>query len=299
MYETIAQGAVLRRTAERQHADAWALVLASQGISSRLVPLADAWDLVVPQQVAARAAAALEAYDRENSLSTPYLRPPDLTPGPAVARSAVAAAAFGAVLIAFHVWLVATGYRSAYLLGTANAARILGGEPWRSVTALTLHADAGHALANALFGALFLGALFQRTGVGLGLAITVGAGAAATYTNVALRGPPYDGLGASTAVFAALGALGGLAARDSSTSWRSMWVPLLAAAAMAALFGTSEESDVTAHALGLVSGLGAGVLAAPWIRAARSTPAVQSLAGVAALLLIVGAWGAALLSGAG
>src|SRR5207248_1995931 len=48
--------------------------------------------------------------------------------------------------------------------GAAEAARILRGDWWRAVTALTLHIDAAHAGGNALAGAIALSALAHRLG---------------------------------------------------------------------------------------------------------------------------------------
>src|SRR2546428_375850 len=53
--------------------------------------------------------------------------------------------------------------------GEADATRMMAGEWWRAVTALTLHADAPHLLGNAVAGALLVTAVCQQLGPGVGL----------------------------------------------------------------------------------------------------------------------------------
>lgn len=288
----------LKRTNSQARAEAWALALASQGISSWINQLADQWWVHVFDVDAPRAAATLDVYDRENDTESHHVANGESAgfPTNGSAASFVPAVGIAIALVAAHAW-IASANSWVVPLGSARAVRILQGEWWRSATALTLHADVFHVLANAIFGALFLGVLFLRSGVGVGLGVTLGAATMATFVNVALRGPGYDGLGASTAVFAALGATAGLAMRDAVATRRGVWLPLLAAAVMLALFGTSERSDVMAHALGFGFGVAAGLLLAVPIRRYRSLPVVQWTAGAGAVAFLIAAWGLALSRG--
>lgn len=97
-------------------------------------------------------------------------------------------------------------------VGALNKFAVSTGEWWRCFTALTLHADAEHLLGNILFGAVFLLLLCRRTGLGLGAFITVYSAALANACNVMFQALETRSIGFSTAVFAALGALCGLAA---------------------------------------------------------------------------------------
>ena len=60
----------------------------------------------------------------------------------------------------------------------ADADRILRGEWFRVVTALSLHADLSHALGNAIVGGLLLSALGRRIGTAAAAWITLLSGAA-------------------------------------------------------------------------------------------------------------------------
>src|SRR5207245_504611 len=103
-------------------------------------------------------------------------------------------------VLAFHVW---TGPESStspwFSRGSADAAAIVRGEWWRTVTALTLHADAGHAVGNAVLGGLLLALLAHALGPGLAAILMVLAGSAGTSLLPPLRGRVAQGALASIA----------------------------------------------------------------------------------------------------
>jgi membrane associated rhomboid family serine protease len=209
---------------------------------------------------------------------------------------AVAAAASLSLLAFFSV----TGPRNAsvawFSAGTADSARILDGELWRSVTALCLHADLGHVVANALFGGLFLAAACSGFGSGLALALTLLAGGMGNVANAVFQGPWHASVGASTAVFGAVGLLAGrgLAQRLRRGGPRlRVWVPIAAGLALIAMLGTGERTDVWAHLFGFVAGCLLGVPASlAWPRPPDA--AVQWTLGAAAVGAVLYAWKLAL-----
>lgn len=144
------------------------------------------------------------------------------------------------------------------------------GEWWRLATALFLHADTAHALSNALGGLFVFSAVlttFGRARGWLGLALASLAGNLAV---AAINWPgPYRSLGASTAVFAAVGLLAGRAIRVAANSdhphrWRAMFVPLAAGLTVLGLYGAGGlQIDVGAHATGFAAGLVLGFAARP------------------------------------
>ena len=92
------------------------------------------------------------------------------------------------VLIFFFVttqWLPALSW---FERGSADAQRMPQGEFWRTVTALTLHADIAHALSNSIAAALFLSAVFSIMGGGFGGALVLLAGAGGNLANAFLHG---------------------------------------------------------------------------------------------------------------
>ena len=124
----------VRVTPSARRAEEWATVLAASGIGHRLVPTG--WAVVVAGDDAVSAGAALAAWEEENG--------PDVrAAAPAVGREAIGlGVAVAALLLGFFVL---TGPRQTgvtwFERGSVSAARILHGELWRTVTALTLHAD--------------------------------------------------------------------------------------------------------------------------------------------------------------
>lgn len=189
-------------------------------------------------------------------------------------------------------------------LGAARSDAILDGELWRIVTALTLHADLGHLFANIATGIVFAWALLPLIGSGWTWFGFVLSGAAGNALNAAIhRGGTHISIGASTAVFGALGVLVGWqtletvfrrqAARQHPWHWRETLLPLAAGLALLAYLGVGSETDrvdIMAHGLGLLAGIALGAVFA-WSRLPeRTSPARQRVLAIAAWALPALAW---------
>jgi membrane associated rhomboid family serine protease len=283
---------VLRSTPVRGQADEWMLVLAAENLSPALDRVA--WDFVVsvPADQSERAGEALAAYDIEH------------VPGPDDAPEESGSAwgwtvAFYVVAALFCFFLV-TGNRHSnsfwFSRGSADAELILTREPWRVITALTLHADLVHVLGNCLFGALFFGAAFRSLGAGLGGLVVLLAGAGGNWTTALFYGSHHSSVGASTAVFGAIGLLGGLAwVRRKRRGQRGSraWAPIAAALALLAMIGMGQRADLIAHLLGLAVGSALGLVVAISLPR-RPGPIEQWLLGGFSVALLIGCWELAL-----
>ena len=185
--------------------------------------------------------------------------------------------------------------------GEADSARIIfGGHWWRAVTALTLHGDLSHLAANLATGLVF--AAFVQPQLGAGLA-WFGIVLSGTLGNVAnawfYRGEPHLSIGASTAVFGALGLLvaGEFVDRLRHAATRAWWqlvLPLGAGLALLAYLGAGDEhsrrTDSMAHLFGFAAGLALGAPAAA-ARLRDHTPRwLQFATGCSALSALAGAW---------
>lgn len=282
----------VRVATQRRAVDDWSLALLAVGIEARVD-----WSpqhgylLLVGAADAARARATLDAYDEEN-------RPPPAAPPLPEYGSGIAAAGLTVLLC---LLFVASGPRDGghelFAAGAADAARMRAGEWWRAVTALTLHADFPHVLSNAIVLLIFGSSLCTLVGPGVGLWLLLLAGAGGNLLNTALRGAPHSAVGASTAIFGALGTLAALRVvqrrRGARLSAWAAWAPLAAALALLGLLGSSARSDVLAHLFGFAVGalLGAGLAAVRPQPLGRRTQHALVLAAAAA----VGAcWGMAL-----
>jgi membrane associated rhomboid family serine protease len=280
---------VLRATASPTLASDWSLVLASAGIGHRVLEGDGAFSLVVASHDASAAAAALAAYDAE---SAPRSAPPvpDLGPSPLGVMVGVALLAM----------LIVTGPGDAhmpttwFLAGAADSAKILAGQWWRAVTAMTLHQDIAHLVGNVIASLIFVSAVGRWLGAGLGALCIVGCGTIANLLTALWH--RHDGrfvsLGASTATFAALGIVVGL---QLWRRWRHderrryFWLPLGAGLALFAMTGTGANADFGAHLFGLGVGAVVGTAIAASGARAPGLFAQTLLSGVVSAVL-VGAW---------
>ncbi|MGA2562329.1 MAG: rhomboid family intramembrane serine protease [Steroidobacteraceae bacterium] len=245
---------------------------------------------------ASQALRHLRLYETETRRAPPQPAPPQPYPN----------AALGCLLYALVLLVI--GYAvsnglwrlDAFELGELDARQVQSGQWWRAWTALTLHLDAAHLLSNLGVGVWF-GYLAARQ-IGNGVAwLLIVSGAALANLIEALFGPAtHRAVGASTAVFTALGLLAAHAWRTRfhlPQRWALRWAPLIGGAVLLGWLGTAgEQTDIVAHALGFVVGaaLGACVALPPLERALQRVP--QWLAGAAALGSIGIAWACALRS---
>ncbi len=222
------------------------------------------------------------AFERENP---PEVRRPEVVHP--ITGAVASGVAFSLAVVAMYV---RTGPESAgspwFERGSADAAAILRGEWWRAVTALTLHADAAHVAGNAVLGGLLLALLARSVGPGMASALMLLSGVGGTFAAAGLLRHDFVSIGASTAVF---GALGVLAALPRHT--RRVWMPVVGGLALLALLGTSKRADLAGHLCGFVSGVLAGA-------AVSRVPALQNRAAQACLAVLaacvpVAAWLAA------
>ena len=278
----------LRVASDRRRADEWALALASAGIDSRIDPAPEGAVVVVRAADRARATAVLAAYDAENR-PTPLAVSDDLD-----RRISYAAAAVAVLLCGFFAITGSLApHRSWFERGMATASRIAAGEVWRTVTALTLHADVPHIASNALTLIIFGTALCSILGSGTGLWVMLLSGAAGNWFTALLRGAPHSALGASTGIFGGVGALAAvqLVRRRRGAAiplWRAS-APIAAGLALLAVLGTAPESDVIAHLFGFALGAGFGIVALR-LQHFRQRPGVQAALCLAAALAVVGCW---------
>jgi rhomboid protease GluP len=242
----------------------WSLVLRSQEIGHGLSAQPDGFYVTVHDRDAERSVTAIRAYEEENE---------DFRPAPRVRErlpfeSTMAAPMIAAAIALFSLVTGPAALRSAWFAaGTADNIRIFHGEVYRAVTALTLHADAAHVLGNVIAGTVFLGLLFRRLGVGRGIFLTVIAGALANWANAAIHiglHQPHRSIGASTAVFAVVGLL--LATQVTINHhagvrrWTDRVGPIVGGVALLGMLGSSANSDLWAHLLGLAVGAALGLI---------------------------------------
>jgi rhomboid protease GluP len=182
------------------------------------------------------------------------------------------------------------------LLGDLDAGAA--GEWWRAITALTLHLDQEHLLGNLLFGVIGGIALARLIGPGVAWGSILGAGALANCMEVLIAPVTHRAVGASTAVFAALGLLAGMAWQPRLKLRERAWqryAPLIAGVSLLTLLGAgSEHVDVLGHGLGFLLGVVAGWIFARATMSQNRDIRLQIVTGFGALMLICIAWALAI-----
>jgi membrane associated rhomboid family serine protease len=273
-----------------------ALVLLAVGIPHELVEGAGGSRLLVPASRLAASRDQLARFAAENRAGRRVddALEPRSHPGAGVAAWV---AVLGVAFVCERMQSLGLDWWGA---GLADASRIRAGAWWRALTALTLHDDFAHLAGNLVFGALFVGALCPVAGTGLALAAVLLSGTLGNLLNAALQPDGHRSLGASTAVFGALGLLAALQwrrrARRRSGALRR-WTPVVAALLLLGYLGASGvRVDVLAHVTGLLCGLALGVALEPGLDGPLARPGVQRLLGSAALALVLVAWTAAFLA---
>jgi len=274
-----------------RRADEYALVLEAIRIAHRVEEAEGGWAVMVAAGDAARARRALAAYDAEGQ----ERRRPEAPP-PEYGRTWVGLVAAALLLAFFAVIGGRDRSRVWFEGGSASAELILSGELWRTVTALTLHADAVHVLSNAVACVVFVTAVGRWLGPGVALWLVLLAGAAGNGLTALAYGSRHIAVGASTSTFGALGILAArqfLARRSVPWGRRKAWVAIAAGLALLGMLGTAPGSDILAHLFGLLVGgaLGAGAALAA-LRPPR--PAAQWALALAALTFVAGSWWLAL-----
>lgn len=247
--------------AELVHARDVVLVLEARAVPNRLERHGSRWTVIVPGAHFGTAKAEVVAWIAENEQPTGGER-----------RLRVLGKGWPGV-VAWVAALIIVGVAATrqylgfdwYQLGSADAAAIVAGEYWRALTALMLHADTMHLMGNVVFGSFFGYYVGRYLGEGFGWSMILLGGVLGNTVNAWVQSPLHRSVGASTAVFAALGILTAYRWRrgfEPHTSWRVRFAPLYAGIALLAFTGTAGEStDLGAHLFGFVAGLLLGLAA--------------------------------------
>ncbi len=152
---------------------------------------------------------------------------------------------------------------------SSNIAIIDHHEFWRPFTALFLHADGAHLFGNLASGMLF-GTLVARSigSVRAWILILLSGTIGNSITTLVTWPEPFSSIGASTAVFGALGILSGIGfatmiKHQFKLPWTRIAGPVLGGLIILGWFGSGipgDNTDVLGHLFGFCSGLLLGAL---------------------------------------
>lgn len=267
-----------------------ALVLQALDISHFVFELEGRYVLAVRPEQAAEASEQIGLYESENRGW-----PPQLAQLPRVSNGAIGIMLYATILVLVFLMDNAGAFgQDWHLAGRIDGRLMRSGEWLRSVTALTLHGDIAHLAGNVVVGAVFGLFAGQLLGQGLGWWLILLAGASGNIVNVMLQHGSHRAVGASTAVFAALGLLTAytwMHRNDRRFKLAYRIAPLISGGVLLAYLGTGDaRTDIVAHLTGFAAGIGAGALAslrlAPW----RDSLRAQRWLAIATVSLVAFAW---------
>ena len=285
---------IVYQSRKRKPCDEASVVLESVGIPSEVLPWEGHFLLIVRPDKVAESEHQLHLYFLENSKEEERESPrlPSLLKG------------LPGALIYVSILLLVDSAPNFNLItldlseiGSANAGLIREGEWWRAVTALTLHADFPHLVGNIAFGLLFGLFASQLLGAGVAWFSILLAGTVGNIVSAFIHAESHNSIGASTAVFAALGIVAAYTWRTRHNRlYRGMrrWAPIVGGMMLLSLLGgPGERIDVTSHITGFVAGSLLGAFYGTFGSRLRLKTAYQAALGIAAVVIIIAAWLAA------
>jgi len=287
-----------RKGLSKRQARRWALVLEARRLSYRNERDDEGWQLLIHREDFQRALRELRHFEEENRNWPPPL--PEEKP---LQDNHLATLSVLMLLATFHnltlLDLNLAGHTPVdwNLLGNAHAGKIMNGQWWRLVTALCLHADWLHLLGNLVIGGVFIVRLCRDLGSGLAWSLLLMSGGTGNLLNSYLQQPDHRAVGASTAIFGAVGILAALSLVRYRHNLRRRWpLPVAAALGLLALLGaTGERTDVGAHLFGFFCGFGIGFLAENLIgRLGAPGPQLNRLLALGCVAVVVTCWWLAL-----
>ena len=266
------------------------LVLQSLSIPADIVSGGPTHALVTPASTAEKAKFELWQYAKENA-AAPQAKPL----WEPVYQNSLPGIVCYVLVICVVAWMAGEGMfgRDWLAAGRVDGVLIRQGEWWRTLTALTLHGSLKHLMGNIGFGILFGFLAGRLTGSGVAWLSIVVASGFANALNTILLESTHRSIGASTAVFAALGLVAGFvwkAKLMAQDRWPYRLGPIIGGIALLAYTGTGDaNTDIGAHLSGFVCGFAAGALLT--LVAERLVDRrLQLTSGAVALALIAFAW---------
>jgi membrane associated rhomboid family serine protease len=269
----------------------WSLALVSQEIEATILRTETGWGLGVEARDYDKAVAVIQQYIHENRGWRWKLRLP--ASGLMFHYGAIV---WAAAMAGFYYWTM-EAFPQLQSAGMMKNDLVADGQWWRLFTAITLHENLTHLVANLGTGFLLFGLAMSRYGPGVALLAAFLAGAAGNGLDLLVHSKDSQSLGASGMVMGALGML----SVHSFSIWRKykaarrgVWRSVAAGFLILVLTGFGPGSDVAAHLGGFVAGalVGIGLNTVRPVRLQRRTANV--LAALALAGLVTAAWRQAL-----
>jgi len=282
---------ILFENLTQKQTDICALVLSSSRVTYRIAKNINSWDVWVDESHYNRARESMELYFEENR----KIRPAFIENRVEIQKdNIVSGIIISVMLLLWYILFQNTGdIKEIVNQFGASAVRILDGEYFRAVTALMLHKDEVHLAGNMIGLFIFGTAVCSVTGWGIGWLLILVSGIAGNLLNAFMYESGHISIGASTAVFGAIGILAGYQGVKNikiSRKIKTAWMPLACGLALLGLLGSGEvEIDIMAHLFGFFFGTLIGTF---YIVLIKKTPGTffQWVSATIMLMIIFIAW---------
>jgi len=255
---------ILCENLTQDQAETYGLVLDAYGLTYSIRRSGSVWELWVDEAIHGRAIELIDQYIDEN----PHISLHDTQETETYQRTFTGIWA-SLILMACSIAVNMSGSVDKVVREYgASAYYILNGEIYRTVTALMLHASYPHLAGNMAGIAIFGTAVCNITGAGVGWLMILLTGILGNLANAVLYRYGHVSIGASTAVFGAVGILAAYQlSRKVKIAGQRMkaWLPLAGGLALLGLLGSSKHSDLTAHLFGFIAGICLGLLYALYL----------------------------------
>lgn len=249
----------------RDQADTYGLVLTSSGFKYSIIHTTNGWEIWVAESIQEKALKLIEEYVQENQ-QVVFSEGPKTPPY----KKTFTGLWVPVLLLACHLASTMAHTPDTFIRSYGSSASdILNGEVYRTVTSLMLHSGYVHLAGNMAAIAIFGTAVCNLTGAGVGWLMILLTGIFGNLINASLFQYNHISIGASTAVF---GAVGILAACQFYTKIKipdrrkKAWLPLAGGLALLAFLGSDKHSDLTAHLFGFAAGIGLGLVYALYLK---------------------------------
>lgn len=185
---------------------------------------------------------------------------------------------FATLVVVFYFQMKDPAISGRY--ASSSVALIAGGEWWRPFTALFLHGDGLHLAGNMALGCIFVILVSKSIGAWKGWLLTLLSGTLGNaITSFVTYPESFVSLGASTAVFGALGILSGIGLvenfrQELRMPWVRVLAPIIAGLVLLGWFGGAapgSNTDVFGHVFGFSAGVFSGSLCRYMISDASQT----------------------------
>jgi len=265
------------------------LILAASDIRAEVKKAPTGWKIHVLDGDELTALDAVKQYFRDN----PHSDSPCVS-SPVENWSFFSGWAVAFVLLAFYVAAEMNGAHALLVAEFGSSARtIVNGQWYRTITALMLHRDVLHLVGNMAAMIVFTSAVAAVTGGGVGGFMILLAGMTGNLWNAFFYRSSHCSVGASTAVFGAIGILAalGFGLKIGRSGRRlSACLPLFGGFCLLAfLGGPGERVDIMAHLFGFAAGIVIG-LGYTVFRRQVVAPVSQAVCLMATLGMVAMAW---------